>query len=225
MPFIKKITTQAGILGIWRLQEPVENLLRKFHFSVEEKEEFRKIKAEKRKAEYLAVRLLLEKLTGVKPTILYSESGKPSLKNETQQLSISHSAELVVVLLSNWNVGVDVENIYRDVRKIETRFLHNNELEFISKTNSQQVTKILYWSAKEAIFKCSHEQGILFNEQISILPFQLEKEGRFEGLLILDGKKTEFQLEYFFYENNVVVCCVEKEINTLRGRMENKKCC
>ena len=83
MSIVKKIETEIGILGIWKLSESVVDLVSLFHFSKQEKEEFSKIKSDRRKAEYLAARLLLQELLNEKHEIQYLESGKPEIKKTT----------------------------------------------------------------------------------------------------------------------------------------------
>lgn len=209
MPIVKKIKTEIGILGIWKLSEPVIDLISMFQFSKQEKEEFHKIKLNKRKTEYLAARLLLQELLNEKHEIRYHESGKPELKNIQQNISISHSSDFVVVFLSKNKIGTDVENTRRNVKKVATRFLHEKEFRHIKKLKNQQSATILYWSAKEAIFKCTTKQSVQFNEQIFIPAFEIKDNGRFTGTLSSNNTTISYKLWYFFYENNVIVYCVE----------------
>ncbi len=206
MPIIEKINTEAGVLGIWKLSESASELISNFQFSEKEKEEFDKIKVERRKKEYIATRLLLKGLIDKKPKILYLESGKPVLKNSHENISISHSSEFIVILISEKNIGIDVENTHRNIKKIANRFLCEEELNYIQNTADPQTATILYWSAKEAIFKCTDDDGILFDKQIFIQPFEIKTEGNFNATL---NKDTRYKLWYFFIENNVVVYCVE----------------
>jgi len=206
MPIIDKKITEAGILGIWKLTESATDLISQFQFSEIEKEKFDKIKIERRKIEYLATRLLLENLLDKKPEIIYLESGKPELKNIQKNISISHSSNFVVTLVSEKNIGIDIENTQRDIKKIASRFLCEEELNYIQKMADPQTATILYWSAKEAIFKCTDEDRILFSKQIFIQPFKIETMGNFKATL---NKNTRYKLWYFFIENNVVVYCVE----------------
>ena len=209
MPFIKKISSEAGILGIWELLETVESLLEIFCFSEKEQSEFNKINIDKRRIEYLSVRLLLEKLLNFKPDIIYNEQGKPRLTNYHQNISISHSSEVVTVIVSEKTIGIDAENSERNIGKIAHRFLSINELNYLEKAKTPQSAKIIYWSAKEAIFKCSGLQVFRFNEQINIQPFEIKEEGKFYGTLKQNDNILSFSLWYFFYKNNVIVYCVE----------------
>jgi phosphopantetheinyl transferase len=211
MTLVKKIENNAGLLGIWKLDEPLEKLLDNFYFSETENTEFACISSEKRKKEYLAVRILLEKLLNFKPQIVYEKSGKPILANSPLHISVSHSSDLVVTLVSNVYVGIDVENSDRNINRIAPRFLNEQELKLVCQTPNQQLTKILLWSAKEAIFKCTCQEGIEFSRQIRIQPFILEEEGKFSGELTANSETTKYQLGYFFYENNVIVFCVEEK--------------
>ncbi len=206
MPLIKTINTEAGVLGIWKLSESITELNSQFKFSEKEKEEFNKIKIERRKKEFVATRILLTETLGKKPEIIYLESGKPLLKNSRKNISISHSSEFVVALVSEKNIGIDVENTQRNIKKIANRFLCEEELNYIQNMVDPQTATILYWSAKEAIFKCTDEDGILFDKQIFIQPFEIKTMGNFKATL---NKNTRYKLWYFFIENNVVVYCVE----------------
>ena len=113
MAIVKIIETNAGKLGIWKLSESSETLTGLYPFSKSEKSEFNLIKSEKRKKEFLAVRILLVKMLHSKTRILYNSNGKPYLKSSILNISISHSPELVTILLSEKNAGIDVENINR----------------------------------------------------------------------------------------------------------------
>ncbi len=208
MPFIETISTETGDLGIWKLGETSAELTGLFHFSDSERVEFNKIKNEKRRLEYLATRLLLQYLLNEKPEIEHLESGKPILRNSNKNISISHSNEFVVILLSSKKIGIDVENTEREITKIAAKFLHRKELDRITKTANKNLTTTIYWSAKEAIFKCTDLDGIQFDEQIIIHPFDVEDRGFFTATFI---KNIRFKLWYRLYENNVIVYCVELE--------------
>lgn len=209
MPFLKKIATSAGLIGIWKLTEDSFKLSTKIDLFEEDRIRFESFKIEKRRKEFLATRILLNILTEQKSQICYANSGRPMLEKSSKKISISHSADLAVVLLSEKEAGIDVENTDRKIERITKRFLSNAEIQQIEKSDTPQVLRIIYWSAKEAIFKCTNEEKIQFNKQIEILPFELKKEGHFQGKLKTTSKTFEFTLGYFFVENNVIVYCVE----------------
>lgn len=209
MPVVKKIETNFGLLGIWQLSESSEELLRDFDFCPAEKAEFKKRTSENRKKEYLASRLLLKKLLGEKTHIHYSKSGRPEINIKNRHISISHSSDFLGILISDKAVGLDIENTNRKIERIEKRFLCKEEQDFLKQTENPAIEKILYWSAKEAIFKCTNETGIQFNKQIIIKPFRLKNAGKCYGTLCTSTSTILYRLEYFFLKKNVVIYCAE----------------
>lgn len=209
---MKFFDVEIGKLGILELTEPADTLIRNYRFSEFEKKEYDLIKNEIRRKEYLAVRLLLEKLTGKKSEIIYNANRRPELKNHSLNISVSHSPDLAVVLLSEKNAGVDVENIHRNTEKVATRFLSENELNDIKKSPDKNLQRMLYWCAKEAAFKFSRVPETEFKKHISIYYFKINpKGGMFYGQLSNNLQPLKLVFHYFFYENNVVVYCVEEE--------------
>lgn len=208
MPFEKIINTPIGVIGIWNLTDSSEELISQCQLSDSEQQRFNNLIAERRKKEFLATRVLLEKLRGKNQQISYNKWGKPSLKGTSTNISISHSADFATVFISEKNIGIDVEQTTRNIDRVAKRFLHPKEQEFISTLEKQQEANILFWAAKEAIFKCTEESGVEFNEQIFIAPFELSDAGEFNGSLQLSSKKDTFKLHYTFFKNNVMVYCV-----------------
>lgn len=215
MPFARKIEVENGILGIWELTEPVDSLIAAFQFSENEEAEFKKFSLKKRQSEYIATRLLLEQLLGEKTEIPYQKSGRPLIKNAILNISISHSADLVVVFISHKLVGIDVEKVNRNIEPVAKRFLHKNELAWIEKSENTKVLMILYWGAKEAIFKCSNHAGVQFNTQIFIPPFEFGKTNFFKGILTTENREENYNLWYFYFQNNIIVYCVDEQNNIL----------
>jgi len=211
MGWVKQIVTVDGILGLWELNDTLDELLAKFHFTAPEKELFNKMIIEKRKKEFLSVRLLTEQLLHSKPEIVYNPEGRPALKNSSLNISISHSNELVAVYLSQKNIGIDVENLGRKIEKVATRFLSENEIKFAEKQEDLRAVMIFFWSAKEAVFKCAGKTGVLFNNQIRIDTDTLKNYNYFYAELLKENKKQRFLCRKLFFKNNVVVYCVEED--------------
>lgn len=210
MPIIETQHITHGQIGIWELTETVEELLQQVVLTEDEQERLQNMKVERRQKEFLAARALLQNLLDCEQKIIYNPSGKPALEDSELQISITHSANLVALFISAQNIGIDAEQTDRNISKVIKRFLHQSELQFLQEQADQQKTAILLWSAKEAIFKCATEQGIQFNEQIIIAPFQPEKDHTFDGTLHQNGKQYHFVLHHFSVKGNVVVYCVEE---------------
>ncbi len=208
LSLIKKI--KSGTIGVWELAESSLELCKSFVFAYQEKQEYSNLKIEKRKREYLAVRLLLDKMTNGKKQIQHNYEGKPAIKNYNLNISISHSANLAVILISEYNSGIDTERLDRNIEKAAIRFLPENELKNTLKADNPRHMQIIYWCAMEAVYKCISGQITDIRSQFRIVPFNHDANGgKFNGEVALSGKLLSFFFEYFYYKNNVIVWCVE----------------
>ena len=210
MPLIEKKENKDNTIGVWELKESAEDLLKICELNSTDSTHFATFKAEKRRKEFLASRLLLQQLLPKCPEIVYLDKfGKPSLKNSGLNISITHSADLAAIILSEKNIGIDIEQLHRNIDKVVTRFASPSEIKFIEQSNDPQLVKILLWSAKEAIFKCCGVQGIQFNRQIAITPFDYNKYSCFSGALRHPEKKVDYDLFFRIIKNNILVYCVQ----------------
>ncbi|KJF42746.1 4'-phosphopantetheinyl transferase family protein [Draconibacterium sediminis] len=210
MPLIEKIANQNGTIGVWELKETVADLLKSCTLNSDDTARLATFKAEKRQKEFLATRLLLQNLIPENTPIIYrDEFGKPSLINSDLNISITHSADLAAIILSEKNIGIDVEQLQRNIDKVVTRFASTAEIEFIESSKDPQFVKILLWAAKEAIFKCSGIHGVQFNEQIAITPFDYNAHSCFTGALKHPEKEVSYDLFFRIIKNNILVYCVQ----------------
>lgn len=198
MPLSLKLNINKSIFGLWTIDESLEKLRQDFNIALqEEKEHLKKFKNPNRQIEWMVTRLLTYKLLEKKVIIDYDEFGKPSLRNDNRQISISHTDGMVAVQISNQHTGVDVEKISGRVAKIAHKFLSPTELKAIDIKN-QLLHMYAYWGAKETIYKIYGRKGLDFKENIRIEPFKIEKEGTIIAHLKKE-KTSVFHLDYFVY--------------------------
>lgn len=211
---IKFPDSQSDLLGIWQINETCEELTAQFRFTENENLQFQKLSSNRRKKEFLAVRLLLQEMMQQKVEIYYDHAGRPSINNGLK-ISIAHSPHMAVIRLSDYPSGIDVENIDRNTAMIAPRFLSEPEIQHINQTSNPPMTRLLYWCAKEALFKCSSGTEIEFRKHIAIHPFNpSELTGSFSGLLSKDNHLITYKFSYFIINNNVVVYCSEGSHST-----------
>jgi 4'-phosphopantetheinyl transferase len=91
---------------------------------------------------------------------LYSEHGKPRLKNSGQdlRLNVSHSGEqAVIAVVSGREIGVDVEQIRDNVEidSLAERFFSTAEKKFMRELPREEklLTFFRFWTCKEAFLK------------------------------------------------------------------------
>ena len=101
MGIIEKIEENNCTIAIWDVCESLDELK-----NLSEQYDLSRLKREKRKKEFLASRLLLEKIHP-NTSIIYNKYGATTL-SDGNFVSISHSKNLVVIIV---NVNVFVEEI------------------------------------------------------------------------------------------------------------------
>lgn len=208
MSLIERISVKNAEIGIWRIEETVEELVSNIDLSEDDINQLKSFTNEKRKREFLAIRHLLKTVAGNYERIAYNNVGHPLLCHSNQQISISHSSSLAALIISENSVGIDVEEITRNVEKVSGRFLSPEELRWTENTKNKHFVRLICWCAKEAIYKLIKESEVDFSEHIRIFPFDPERNCDFEAEFIKDRKSTKLNLSYKVTENNVVVWSV-----------------
>ena len=167
-------------IGVWEIVEPWQELLDLFQNKTLYADEVLKIQSDKRKSEWLAIRLLIKQLIGTEMSVDYKDNGAPFLKNSPYYISISHTKGYAALILSKqMNPGIDIE--YRSERslKLSRKFLNDIELEQLNRCPNPELFATTCWCAKETAFKALQENGLDFIKHFHILPFSFSDKGIF----------------------------------------------
>lgn len=196
MPLYRIYRNRDLTVGIWKVDETVEQLRSMFHqFSVYE-EGFARFSSEKRKQEWLAVRVLLKELCGEEKTIAYLPSGKPYLEDGSLHVSFSHTNGYVAVAIHpSVEVGIDIEQYGTRVRRVASRFIREDEWVSVD-AGDETYALLLHWSAKETMFKLMEDAGVDFIDHLHILPFEPKDSGIFKAREYRSDKGQEFLIHY-----------------------------
>jgi len=196
MPLFRKYQQGELTVAVWKVDETVEQLRSMFHqFSVYE-EGYARFSAEKRKQEWLAVRVLLKEMLGEEKNIAYLPSGKPYLEDGSMHVSFSHTHGYVAVALHPFaEVGVDIEQYGTRVLRVASRFIREDEKVSIA-SGDEIVGLLLHWSAKETMFKLMDDEAVDFIDHLHVLPFELQDKGVFEACEYRSGKEQKFFIHY-----------------------------
>jgi len=149
MPLLFKKDLQNAQLAVWQKHETPEQLLSMLTLSNVEKAVYEQFTNERRQSEWLTSRILLNRILGRPVTIAYDVNNKPFLPDNELFISISHSKNMVAVVVSKSNVGMDIEQIAARATKVRHKFLTGNELNWCE----TDVDHTLVWTVKEASYK------------------------------------------------------------------------
>ena len=207
--YLKKELENEAEIGIWHITETEEELKELSATPSDEMEEISFIRSESLRKQRLAVRALLNTMFDEKVYLSHHDNGKPYIENNPINISITHTANYVAVILhDDEDVGIDIESLDRDFSAVEKKALSEDEIEDLENEKRNEQLAI-YWCAKEAIFKRLSVYNLDFAEQIEIERFRPRGEGELEATFInKDGDEEEFDLEYMTFDRHVLVWVV-----------------
>ena len=92
------------------------------------------------------------------PEILITDRGKPYFSNSTLHFSISHTRNYAFCVLSEYNIGVDAEELDRKVNlKLAEKILSPMEKAQFNVAPAPRKALLTFWVLKEAAAKLSGE--------------------------------------------------------------------
>ncbi|MBP7875228.1 MAG: 4'-phosphopantetheinyl transferase superfamily protein [Bacteroidales bacterium] len=202
MPLLVKHS--LPLWGIWKIEESSDELLR----LLENKQPYYSFvtdtMTEARKCEWLAARVLVKRLLGFEPDIAYTDAGAPFFVGLSKRISISHTKGFAAVILSDKGAtGVDIEYMSDRVKKIRSRFMSASEDSQID-PNYETEHLLIYWSAKETLFKMIGQSDVDFKEHLQIHPFRYSNEGVFLATERRTKKNESFKIHFFVTQEFVL---------------------
>ena len=201
----KRSLDHGGLLAIWHITEDTDTLMGMLdHDPLLSKTVF-SFQSEKRRLEYLAVRVLLKELLGKTVEVVYDEHNRPSLADKSYNLSITHTGEWAAVLLHpTKQVGIDVERIAEKVVRVKHKFLSENELSFV-KEEVEKTHLALMWSVKESMYKALGQVIVNYPVDFEIKPFEPFLKGEINAVAHQKSGDKEYNLNYEVFAQFVLV--------------------
>ena len=209
MPLLKSIALNDYTqLLVWKITETFDELFNSVALKDVTLSRVENMKSEGHQKGFLSVRRLLMQASYTDFDLYYDEFGKPHLK-DGKHISISHSHDFSVIVLSDVNIGVDLEILKDKTLKLAPRFMDVSHLENLNKED-QLIKATVVWGIKEAVFKLKNEIGISFKDHIFEDDFMLtDKKCTVE--LRIENRVEHFNVVFDFIENYVFVCAFEKK--------------
>ena len=142
----------------------------------------RKAKAEKLKKpeqQYISVltSLLIYKCV-LKDEIKFDDNGKPYIPNYLK-FNVTHTKGIIAIAVSEKEVGIDIENVSRDIdKKVQEMFLGDDK----------RFSPIQTWTIKESIVKCLGT-GIRCNLKNVPIPQEFGKAYEYQGHKLISESK------------------------------------
>ena len=183
--------------AIWKMEESLESLLTLLPATrrIFCEQEMQRFTSERRKMEWLSVRVLLYSMLQEDKEIGYSSEGKPHLTDNSSFISISHTKGYVAVILSPIApVGIDIEQYGHRVKRVYDRFIRPDE-QVEPYLGDVTWSMLLHWSAKETIFK-SMENADADLRKLCLSHFVPQEEGTFQVQEYATEQQQSFTVGY-----------------------------
>ena len=198
MPNYAHHTFEWGGIAIWHITETSDEL-----YALLDTEKYDSqllgMRNEVRRAEWLAVRLLVKELFGPEAEVAYHPTGRPYLKNSTTHISISHTKGFAAVAYHHEApVGVDIEYLSSRVERIALRFTTRDEASYIDRHDEsvRQMYHLINWSAKETLYKLFDSPSMAeFKEVFHIASYVLAECGTMNAT-VLGAERSVLTVSY-----------------------------
>lgn len=184
--------------------------------SEKRQEKINRLKRTDDKLRCLGAGLLIEFIKekyGVVDEIVIDKFGKPHFKATKSSFNISHSGNYVIMAVSEFNIGIDIQRMEKNNQLVAERNFHSNECAYINEGEDENIkTQRFYevWTVKEAYlknvgiglrkplnsFEVSFEEGkpkIMDNPGYEILQMKLDE--RYIVSICADIRDKVFHIE------------------------------
>ncbi len=199
MPLYKTLTPNSQTtVKIWKITESYDVLIHPINLRPESLERVLGMKSELHQRGFLSVRHLLAEFGYTDIDLFYDDNGKPHLK-DGKHISITHSFTFSAVIVSEHEVGIDIEKQREKIKIIAHKFV-DYEFDYLDKSAKDYINKLtVIWGIKESLYKLFATPGMLFREHFLVIPFMLE-DGETVAWIDYESKKYRFNTHFLEFE-------------------------
>lgn len=199
MPLYKTITVDEGTkVLIWKIEETLDWLSDGIELTSNCQSRVDGMKSEIHKRGFMSIRHLFAELGYTDHDLYYDENGKPHLR-DGKCISITHSFNFTAIIISEDEVGVDIEKQRDKILKIAEKFTPLKEYHTLANEEALIRKLTIVWGAKESIYKLYAQPGLGFLQHINIADFDFDTK-KTTGKVYFKGEKSDYNLEFLEFE-------------------------
>jgi 4'-phosphopantetheinyl transferase len=199
MPLYKRITINSATkVLIWKIEEPLDHLCAGMELTPHCRERVEGMKSELHRRGFMSVRHLLAEAGYTDHDLYYDDAGKPHLK-DGKCISITHSFNFSGIIISDREVGIDIEKQREKILLIASKFTPIEEYRTLANTDALIRKLTIVWGAKEAVYKLYAQPKVSFLQHINITDFDFDNQ-RTTGKITFNGKTSWFEFEFLEFE-------------------------
>ncbi|MBT0606897.1 4'-phosphopantetheinyl transferase family protein [Aequorivita echinoideorum] len=199
MPLYKTITVNPNTkVFIWKIEEPFESLSEGMDLTSNCAARVSNMKSDLHRRGFMSIRHLLDLGGYTDHDLYYDENGKPHLKDQ-KHISITHSFNFSAIIISDVEVGIDIEKQRNKILKIAHKFTPIEEYRTIANEDAMIRKLTIVWCAKESLYKSFAEKGVSFLENIYVEEFMFEDK-KTTATVSFEEKQEKYNVDFLEFE-------------------------
>ena len=131
------------------------------------------MKSEIHRRGFMSIRHLMAEAGYTDHDLYYDDLGKPHLRDD-RYISITHSFNFTAIIISNRDVGIDIEKQREKILKIANKFTPLNEYHTLANEEALIRKLTIVWGAKESVYKLIARPGVGFLQHINVTDFDFD---------------------------------------------------
>ncbi len=157
---------------------------------------------------FMSVRHLLAAEGYTDHDLYYDDAGKPHLK-DGKFISITHSFTFSAIIISDREVGIDIEKQREKILLIAHKFTPIEEYRTLANTDALVRKLTIVWGAKEAVYKLYAQPKVSFLQHINITDFDFDDQ-KTTGKITFKGSTNWYEFEFLEFEGFTCVYTLKK---------------
>lgn len=211
MPLFKTIKPNSySSIYVWKIEESFDELFENTALTDRSKKRLFSMKSKLHQRGFLSVRHLLKEAGYTDFDLYYTDNGKPHL-TDNKYISITHSFTFSAIIISDKEVGIDIEKNREKIKIIQHKFV-NFERGFIHKDDDYIEQLTVIWGAKESLYKIYPYGGLTFKNDIDINSFQIVNKKTTGYIKVKDWDKN-YDIHFEQLDGFTLVYALDPEKN------------
>jgi 4'-phosphopantetheinyl transferase EntD len=210
MPLYKTITVSPSTeVLIWKITESYEELSAGIDLTENCQDRVDGMKSDLHRRGFMSVRHLLNVKGYTDFDLFYDPNGKPHLR-DGKHISITHSYTFSAIIISDIEVGVDIEKQRTKILKIAHKFTPIEEYRTLANEDALIRKLTMVWGAKESLYKSFATPGVRFLEHIYVEDFRLDDVDSIATVSAFD-KTQAYTVSFMEMEEFTLVYAIIKD--------------
>ena len=199
MPLYKTITVNPTTkVLIWKIEESFDELSEGIDLTTNCNNRVQNMKSDLHKRGFMSVRHLLALEGYTDHDLYYDENGKPHLTDD-KHISITHSYIFSAIIISDLEVGIDIEKQRLKILRIAHKFTPVEEYRTLANEDAIMRKLTLVWCAKESLYKSFAHPGVSFIQNIYVEDFRME-DSQSTADVRFAGKSEVYDVHFLEFE-------------------------